>query len=73
VKPKSTQIREKSAAGDHIGALRAAAHFHDRSNATKTFKRGMTLTIIAASTAKSAKTQMNLFAAAITLLQSRFR
>jgi hypothetical protein len=38
---KSDQIRAAWAAGDHIGALRIAARFFDRSSDTKTFKRGM--------------------------------
>jgi hypothetical protein len=38
---KTNQIRAAWAAGDRTGALRIAARFFDRSNATKTFKRGM--------------------------------
>jgi hypothetical protein len=41
MKSKSDQIRDAWAAGDHIGALRIAARFFDRSAETKTFKRGM--------------------------------
>jgi hypothetical protein len=41
MKSKSDQIRDAWAAGDHIGALRIAARFFDRSADTKTFKRGM--------------------------------
>jgi hypothetical protein len=40
VKSKLQQIREAWAANDRIGALRIAAHFHDRSADTITFKRG---------------------------------
>jgi len=40
LKPKSAQIREKLAKGDHNGALRIANHFFDRSRDTKMFKRG---------------------------------
>ena len=38
---KVDKIRAAWVAGDRIGALRIAARFFDRSNATKTFKRGM--------------------------------
>jgi hypothetical protein len=38
---KSDKIRAAWAAGDHIGALRIAGRFFDRSDATKVFKRGM--------------------------------
>jgi hypothetical protein len=35
------RIRVAWAAGDRIGALRIAARFFDRSDATKAFKRGI--------------------------------
>ena len=38
---KTDRIRAAWAAGDCIGALRIAAKFFDRSEATKSFKRGM--------------------------------
>jgi hypothetical protein len=38
---KCDKIRAAWAAGDQIGALRIAARFFDRSEATKTFKHGM--------------------------------
>jgi hypothetical protein len=38
---KMSQIRSAWAAGDRIGALRIAARFFDRSEDTKSFKRGM--------------------------------
>ena len=38
---KTYKIRAAWAAGDRIGALRIAARFFDRSDDTKTFKRGM--------------------------------
>ena len=38
---KTDQIRTAWAAGDQMGALRIAAHFFDRSDATKAFQRGM--------------------------------
>jgi hypothetical protein len=38
---KCDKIRAAWAAGDRVGALRIAAHFFDRLEATKTFKRGM--------------------------------
>jgi hypothetical protein len=37
---KSQQIREALIAGDRIGALRVAAHFHNCSSNTLTYKRG---------------------------------
>jgi hypothetical protein len=41
LKCKVDQIRGAWAAGDHIGALRIAARFFDRSADTRNFKRGM--------------------------------
>ena len=38
---KTDRIRAAWAAGDCIGALRIAAKFFDRSDETKSFKRGM--------------------------------
>jgi hypothetical protein len=38
---KCDKIRAAWATGDRVGALRVAARFFDRSDATKTFKRGM--------------------------------
>jgi len=38
---KTEKIRAAWAAGERIAALRIAAPFFDRSNDTKTFKRGM--------------------------------
>ncbi len=38
---KTEKLRIAWAAGDRIGALRIAARFFDRSDATKVFKRGM--------------------------------
>jgi hypothetical protein len=38
---KCDKIHAAWAAGDQIGALRIAARFFDRSEATKAFKRGM--------------------------------
>ena len=38
---KTDKICAAWAAGDRIGALRVAASFFDRSDDTKTFKRGM--------------------------------
>ena len=37
----ASEIREAWASGDHIGALRIAARFFDRSADTQIFKRGM--------------------------------
>jgi hypothetical protein len=41
VTSKSNQVRAAWAAGDRTRALRIAARFFDRSDATKAFKRGM--------------------------------
>jgi hypothetical protein len=41
MRTKTDQIRAAWLAGDHIGALRIAAQFFDRSNETMIFKRGM--------------------------------
>ena len=38
---KCSKIREAWASGDRIAALRIAARFFDRSEATQIFKRGM--------------------------------
>ena len=38
---KTDQIRTAWSTGERIGALRIAVRFFDRSEATKTFKRGM--------------------------------
>jgi hypothetical protein len=38
---KYSEIREAWASGDHLGALRIAARFFDRSVDTQIFKRGM--------------------------------
>jgi hypothetical protein len=38
---KTDRIRAAWASGDQVGALRIAARFFDRSEATKTFKHGM--------------------------------
>lgn len=38
---KSKKTRDALAVGERIGALRIAAHFHDRSNDTLTYKRAL--------------------------------
>jgi hypothetical protein len=38
---KCDKMRAAWVSGDQVGALRIAARFFDRSEATKTFKRGM--------------------------------
>jgi hypothetical protein len=38
---KLDQVRAAWMRGDRIGALRIASRFHDRSDATKLFQRGM--------------------------------
>ena len=41
MKSKSQEILDALAAGDVVSALRIAAHFHDRSADTLTYKRGL--------------------------------
>jgi hypothetical protein len=41
VTSKTDQLRAAWVAGDRVAALRIAARFFDRSDATKAFKRGM--------------------------------
>jgi hypothetical protein len=41
MRSKTDQIRTAWASGDRIRALRIAAQFFDRSDATKTFQRGV--------------------------------
>lgn len=69
---KSDQIRAKLAAGDHLGALRIAAKFFDRSPDTKTFKSGWDATQNPSFYRQIGKDPGNMQAEAITLLTARF-
>jgi hypothetical protein len=72
MKTKSQQIREALAAGDCIGALRIAAHFHDRSSNTVTYRRGFDAHNNPAFYLQLGQDPQQLLAAAIDLLKKRF-
>jgi hypothetical protein len=59
VKSKTDQIRNAWAAGEQIGALRIAAQFFDRSDATKTISLVWMRTGTRAFTARSASNRRN--------------
>jgi hypothetical protein len=68
---KTDQIRSAWDAGDRIGALRIAARFFDRSDATKTFQRGMDANNHPDFCRQLGKEPQEL-TAALALLQNRF-
>jgi hypothetical protein len=70
---KTHKIRAAWAAGDCIGALRIAAKFFDRSEATKSFKRGMDAYNNPDFYRQLGKDPDSLVALAVKLLQKRFR
>jgi hypothetical protein len=70
---KTDRIRAAWAAGDCIGALRIAAKFFDRSEATKSFKRGMDAYNNPGFYRQLGKDPELLVALAVKLLQRRFR
>jgi hypothetical protein len=72
-KTKSQQIKEALAAGDRARALRLAAHFHDRSRETQAYKRGFDAFNHRSFYRQIGKHPDQLVAAAINLLQRRFR
>ena len=72
MKSKSQGIRDALAAGDRIGALRIAAHFHDRSTNTKIFKRGLDAHNHPEFYRQLGHDPQELVAAAITLLEAGF-
>ena len=69
---KTDRIRAAWAAGDCIGALRIAAKFFDRSEATKSFKRGMNAYNNPDFYRQLGKDPDLLVALAVKLLQKRF-
>src|SRR5262249_43966631 len=72
MKTKSQQIREALTAGDRIGALRIAAHFHDRSTNTMAYKRGFDAYNNSDFYRQLGQDPQQLVAVAINLLQKRF-
>jgi hypothetical protein len=73
VETKSDQIRRALAAGECLSALRIAARFHDRSNDTKTYKRGLDAHNNPAFYRQLGKDPEQLTARAFALLEIRFR
>jgi hypothetical protein len=69
---KTDQIRAAWAAGNQIGALRIAARFFDRSDATKAFQRGIDAHHHPQFYRQIGKEPQELVAAALALLQKRF-
>jgi hypothetical protein len=69
---KSDQIRRALAAGDCLSALRIAARFHDRSNDTKTYKRGLDAHHNPSFYRQLGKDPERLTASALALLEIRF-
>jgi len=72
MKPKSQEIRDAIAAGDSLGALRIAAHFHDRSANTLTYKRGLNAHNHPAFYRQIGKDPEQLTATALALLETNF-
>ena len=70
---KTDRIRAAWAAGDYIGALSIAAKFFDRSEATKSFKRGMDAYNNPEFYRQLGKDPNLLVTMAVRLLQKRFR
>jgi hypothetical protein len=70
--PKTDRIRAAWAVGDRIGALRIAARFFDRSEATKAFKRGMDAHNNPEFYRQIGKDPDSLLSAALQLLARRF-
>jgi len=69
---KSQKIRDALAAGDRFGALRIAARFHDRSNDTLTYKRGLDAHSSPAFYRQIGQVPEQLKAAAVELLENNF-
>jgi len=72
MKSKSQKIRAALTAGDRLGALRIAAHFHDRSTNTLTYKRGLDAHNHPAFYRQIGKDPEQLTTAAIALLETNF-
>jgi hypothetical protein len=70
---KTDRIRTAWAAGDCMGALRIAAKFFDRSEATQSFKRGMDAYNNPEFYRQLGKDPDLLVTLAVKLLQERFR
>jgi hypothetical protein len=69
---KTDQIRTAWFRGDRIAALRIAARFFDRSDATKSFQRGMNANNHPGFYRQLGKEPQELVTAALALLQKRF-
>ena len=69
---KSQKIRDALAAGDRLAALRIAAHFHDRSANTLTYKRGLNAHNHPAFYRQIGKDPEQLTATALALLETNF-
>jgi hypothetical protein len=69
---KTDQIRFAWTAGDRIGVLRIAARFFDRSEDTKTFKRGIDAFNHPDFYMQLGKEPQELVTAALVLLRKRF-
>ena len=69
---KSQKIRDALAADDRLGALRIAAHFHDRSNDTLTYERGLDAHNHPAFYRQLGQKPEQLTAAALALLETNF-
>ena len=72
MKSKTQMIRDALAAGDRIAALRIAAHFHDRSASTLTYKRGLDAHNHPAFYRQIGKDPEQLTATALLLLETNF-
>ena len=72
MKSKSQKIRDALAAGDRLAALRIAAHFHDRSANTLTYKRGLDAHNNPAFYRQIGKDPERLTATALVLLEINF-
>jgi hypothetical protein len=70
---KTDKIRAAWHAGDRIGALRIAARFFDRSDDTRTFKRGIDAYNNPSFYRQLGKDPEQLIAAALELLAKKFR
>jgi hypothetical protein len=69
---KTDQIRTAWFRGDRIAALRIAARFFDRSDAMKSFQRGMSANNHPGFYRQLGKEPQELVTAALALLQKRF-
>jgi hypothetical protein len=72
MKSKSQKIRDALASGDRIAALRIAAHFHDRSASTLTYKCGLDALNHPDFYRQIGKDPQQMTATAVLLLQANF-